>query len=132
MTRERVTRDDLLRFVRRDGPLSARVVFLTIEDGSDFRSREQFEAYYGAPEAQQVWEPKPPLPDEYFGLPGEYIPKLMLAFAGADMSAWESYKTTSSTYETTATSSTTQSRRRSRTAGPSSFPMRMTSSPTST
>jgi hypothetical protein len=72
-----------MRFVRRDGPLSARVVFLTIEDGSDLRTTEKFEEYYGQPEENQAWVPKTPiLPSEDCGLPGVFIPKLMVALLG--------------------------------------------------
>jgi hypothetical protein len=86
-----VTKDDVIRFVRRDGPLAARVVFLTIEDGCDIETREAFESYYSNP-AEQVWEPTPPLADDDYGLPGKYIPQLMLALHGMDVGLWRLYK----------------------------------------
>lgn len=89
------TKDDLMQFVRRDGPLNARVVFLTIEDGSNLRSAADFDEYYGGPTENQAWEPRSPiLPSEDCGLPGVFIPKLMVAMLGGTTSAVPAYRAT--------------------------------------
>lgn len=88
-----VTKNDLMGFVRRDGPLNARVVFLSIEDGSDLKTRDNFEEYYGQPESNQAWEPQEPIqPSEDCGFPGVYIPKLMVALLGGPAAAAPSYR----------------------------------------
>ena len=64
---------DVMRFIRRDGPAEARFVFLSIEDGGGFDSKERFKQYFSR---DPVWAPTTREQCE-LGKPGEIISKMM-------------------------------------------------------
>jgi hypothetical protein len=73
--------DEVLKFVRRDGPIKAPVCFLTIEDGGDFwetipRSADEFCKYHR--DWDGIWEPVE-RNTETLGKPGLFCSKIMLA-----------------------------------------------------
>lgn len=85
--------EDILRFVRRDGPVDAPICFLTIEDGGDFwgtepRTTEVFlQSFHSSP----AWTPSD-RKFEKLGKPGQYLSKLMLAIFSGSLDKWSKYR----------------------------------------
>jgi hypothetical protein len=86
----KVTAEQVLAFVRRDGPVTAPAVFLTIEDASDLDSPEEFESYYGN-QLNQTWERTAEDKLGDWGLPAKWIPKFMLALLDREISGSTDY-----------------------------------------
>ena len=84
--------NQVMQFVRRDGPASPPVCFLTIEDGGVLKQTAFDDYIKGA----SVWVPNKDLPltKNHVGLPGEFISKIM-TYAFHDLincSEWEEYR----------------------------------------
>ena len=80
---------NVLPFIRRDGPISAPLVFLSIEDGGDdFTSLDQFRKWILG---DDVWEPRTRNKMK-LGKPGEIIPKIILSASRSSLDGWQKYR----------------------------------------
>ena len=82
----------VMNYVRRDGPLTAPVCFLTIEDGgrSHYESVDDFVEKSLRPDSE-VWE-RTTIKTELFGKPGQFMAKLMLAIFTGSLDGWQRYR----------------------------------------
>lgn len=81
--------ESVINYVRRDGPQTAPICFLTIEDGGELEPKSlehyiQFE--------NPVWEPCEPHPDVKVGKPGILIAKIMTSLVKGKVDGWRTYR----------------------------------------
>lgn len=80
---------NVLSFIRRDGPISAPLVFLSIEDGGDdFISLDHFRKWILR---NDVWKPST-REKMKLGRPGEIISKIVLSASQSSLEGWQKYR----------------------------------------
>ncbi len=79
----------VINYVRRDGPQTAPISFLTIEDGGELRP-ESFEQYITT--EKPIWEPTEAHPEVKVGKPGMLIAKIMSSISTGKIDGWRAYQ----------------------------------------
>lgn len=86
----KVIMNQVLEFIRQDGPLDAPICFLTIEDGGDL-SENEFDDYINGNDHWLPGNEDRPLTYKNTGLPGEFISKIMCGIFD-DFKNWSDYR----------------------------------------
>jgi hypothetical protein len=85
----------IINFVRWDGPIDARIRFLTIEDGGGFKEHEKCEKTEFLDYFNSNWHWLPKDSSELngsLGKPGIFIPKIMVGLKEGALSSWKHYR----------------------------------------